>query len=163
MKAHTSFVLQRTTEQRQQMEVWRNLQRACWTLNRSFGFGEKRMKQFLVCFGEATKEIAEIEHGNVRNKTWQDQLEYWFSAVVGEYLYSFSPHVEVFLRLCAFTLYKHFGFGTIRLRRFIDGFEGAKVQISSSSTERHKTWTQKLWDWADTYGLNEAVEKGGAE
>ena len=163
MKAHTSFTLQRTTAQRQQMEVWRNLQRACWTLNRNFGFGEKRMKQFLVCFGDATKEIAEIEQGNVRNKTWQDELDWWSIRNVGDWdRVCFDKPTEIFLQLCCFALNRNFKFGRKRLSAFVREYYYADRHIAAI-TLRNGSWREFLWKWADAYGLNEAVEKGGAE
>ena len=67
----------RTQTQRDQNAVWINLLLACWALHKHFGFGEQRLKKFLVCFGYATKELANIKYGKAQNQTWRDELMYW--------------------------------------------------------------------------------------
>lgn len=77
MKAHTPFVLGRTTKQRREKAIWLNLLLCCWVLHTHFGFGAGRLVRFLDAFGRATTELAEIRYGKAQNETWQDQILDW--------------------------------------------------------------------------------------
>jgi len=77
MKARTSFMARQTAQQQREYSTWINILISCYALHKGFGFGTDRLNRFLDSYGDAVHEIADMEHGAVRNRTWQDELIAW--------------------------------------------------------------------------------------